>query len=193
MSETANTRRIIAQSFKELMMKKSFEKITVADITSNCGFNRQTFYYHFKDKYDLLNQIFYNEIICELTNGMTLTNWSDKCLVMLKTMKKDEKFYKNATKSANSEEFRNYIFAVYRDLFYDVIGRLAEEYTLRSFDRAFVSRFFAFGVAGTIIDWVENGMKESAESLTAHMTTIIDDCKSLVINRYMYNAPSQNR
>ena len=42
---------------KELMKRKSLEKITVSDIVQNCGLNRQTFYYHFQDKYDLVNWI----------------------------------------------------------------------------------------------------------------------------------------
>ena len=69
MSESITTKNAIAAGFRTLMEKKSFEKITISDITDECGLNRQTFYYHFKDKYDLLNWIFYNEIITLLTSG----------------------------------------------------------------------------------------------------------------------------
>ena len=34
--------------------KKSIDKITVKDITENCGYSSATFYRHFKDKYDLI-------------------------------------------------------------------------------------------------------------------------------------------
>ena len=55
MSEAAVTKKVIADGFRYVMEKKSFDKITISDITDKCGLNRQTFYYHFQDKYELLN------------------------------------------------------------------------------------------------------------------------------------------
>lgn len=47
MSESLITKKAIAAGLKELMKRKSFDKITISDITNECGLNRQTFYYHF--------------------------------------------------------------------------------------------------------------------------------------------------
>ena len=46
------TKRALEQSLKNLLLKKPLTKITVGDITDDCGINRMTFYYHFKDIYD---------------------------------------------------------------------------------------------------------------------------------------------
>ena len=59
MSQT--TKRALAQSLKHLMEQKPLEKITVVDISEDCGVNRQTFYYHFQDIYDLIEWIYINE------------------------------------------------------------------------------------------------------------------------------------
>lgn len=53
------TKNALAQAMKELMLEKKFEKISVTDICNQCGMNRKSFYYHFRDKYDLVNWIFY--------------------------------------------------------------------------------------------------------------------------------------
>ncbi len=42
---------------RKLLEKKTLDKITVKDITDDCGVNRQTFYYHFHDVYDLVEWI----------------------------------------------------------------------------------------------------------------------------------------
>lgn len=55
----ATTKFAIAFAFKELLLEKSIDKITINDITEKCGINRQTFYYHFHDIYELI------EWICE--------------------------------------------------------------------------------------------------------------------------------
>lgn len=62
MSESGITKKALAASFKELMKAKAFEKIRISDICDGCDLNRKSFYYHFKDKYDLLNWIFDTEI-----------------------------------------------------------------------------------------------------------------------------------
>lgn len=48
------TKRALEASLKNLLLKKPLSKITINDITEDCGINRMTFYYHFKDIYDLI-------------------------------------------------------------------------------------------------------------------------------------------
>ena len=55
--ESMDTKSILATALMELTSRKNFAKITIADITHVSGFNRQTFYYHFRDKYELLSWI----------------------------------------------------------------------------------------------------------------------------------------
>ena len=47
-------KEILADSFRELARQKPIDKITVKDITANCGYSQATFYRQFKDKYDLI-------------------------------------------------------------------------------------------------------------------------------------------
>ena len=48
------TKRALEASLKKMLLKKPVTKITISDITEDCGVNRATFYYHFKDIYDLI-------------------------------------------------------------------------------------------------------------------------------------------
>lgn len=48
------TREILTDSFKELVRSKPVDKITVREITENCGYSQATFYRQFKGKYDLI-------------------------------------------------------------------------------------------------------------------------------------------
>ena len=57
------------EKFKEL------SKITITNITKDCGVNRQTFYYHFKDVYDLLEWIYMNEVIQSMEGNDTYDTW----------------------------------------------------------------------------------------------------------------------
>ena len=48
------TKKALAASLKKLLEQKTLDKITVVDLAEDCGVNRQTFYYHFQDIYDLV-------------------------------------------------------------------------------------------------------------------------------------------
>ena len=57
------TKQALAAALKELIAERPFEKISVSDICDRCRMNRKSFYYHFRDKYDLANWIFDTEFI----------------------------------------------------------------------------------------------------------------------------------
>ncbi|MWV43032.1 TetR family transcriptional regulator [Paenibacillus sp. HJL G12] len=50
------TKALIRDALTELIEEKGFEALTVKDITSRAQMNRGTFYLHYRDKYDLLEQ-----------------------------------------------------------------------------------------------------------------------------------------
>nr|WP_318682878.1 TetR family transcriptional regulator [uncultured Acetatifactor sp.] len=57
------TKRALSSAFKELLESRPFSKISIGDICEKCEMNRKSFYYHFKDKYDLVNWIYYTEFV----------------------------------------------------------------------------------------------------------------------------------
>ncbi len=63
MADSSLTKKALAEAMKALMEEMPFDKINVAHICQRCGINRQSFYYHFRDKYDLVNWIFDVEFI----------------------------------------------------------------------------------------------------------------------------------
>ena len=69
-------KEILAESFREIAERKSIDKITVRDITENCGYSPATFYRQFKDKYDLIAWDYTRELQTILT-GMdgSKTEW----------------------------------------------------------------------------------------------------------------------
>ena len=47
------TKYALESSLKKMMLTKPLDKITIRDLTEDCGISRMAFYYHFKDIYDL--------------------------------------------------------------------------------------------------------------------------------------------
>ncbi|KOR83559.1 TetR family transcriptional regulator [Bacillus sp. FJAT-22058] len=60
------TRRLIMDAFIQLSMSKDFKDITIKDITTEATVNRATFYYHFTDKYDLLEKVLKEDLMTKV-------------------------------------------------------------------------------------------------------------------------------
>lgn len=75
MADSIITKQALSQALKELIRNHEFDKISVGNICEVCGMNRKSFYYHFKDKYDLVNWIYYTEFITVIQKNESLTGW----------------------------------------------------------------------------------------------------------------------
>ena len=71
------TKRALEASLKNLLLQKPLSKITISDITEDCGINRMTFYYHFKDIYDLVEWSCQEDASKQLGNGNRWTEIYD--------------------------------------------------------------------------------------------------------------------
>ena len=69
------TKRALEQSLKRLLATKPLAKITIADITEDCGISRMTFYYHFKDIYDLVEWCLEEDAASVLNGAQTVETW----------------------------------------------------------------------------------------------------------------------
>lgn len=174
MSDSLITKKAIVEGMKELTKKKAFDKITVSDIAEICGLNRQTFYYHFQDKYDLVNWIYYNEIIAAVVDGLTYENCMEKVLQMLNKMKADDYFYISTLKASVKNEFEESLFKVVRELFCDIISEIVEDFhaTMEEDEIKFIADFYSFGMTGMIISWASNGMKKSPEVISKQIKSL---------------------
>src|SRR5690554_4417034 len=106
MSDSQITKRALAASMKKLMEKLPMKKISISDIVKGCNMNRQSFYYHFKDKYDLVNWIFYTELIVTIKD-LPL----HKLQLLEKTCQyfyENKTFYKNAFSVTGQNSFSGY-------------------------------------------------------------------------------------
>ena len=97
------TKRALIASLKELMADKPLDKITVTDLTEHCGVNRMTFYYHFKDIYDLVEWACVEEATRALAGKKTYDTWQQGFLQILQSLQKDKLFYINLDRTISSE------------------------------------------------------------------------------------------
>ena len=102
------TKSALATSMKRLMRDNPFEKISVIDICRGCGMNRKSFYYHFKDKYDLVNWIFYMDFLASFAAHSYERGW-DLLVSVGELFYQEQEFYRAAFRIEGQNSFREYV------------------------------------------------------------------------------------
>ena len=75
-----STKESLGNALKKMLTIKPIDKITVKDLVEECGVNRQTFYYHFDDVYDLLEWVFEEDANRTLPQEILYANWRENVL-----------------------------------------------------------------------------------------------------------------
>lgn len=116
MADAVSTKQALAKGLKATLEHKSLDRVTVGDITTFCGLNRQTFYYHFEDKYALLNWIYYTELMLPLAEGSAPEDWPRRVARMLDRMREEGAFYRRALRGEGQRGFEALLTAMVREL-----------------------------------------------------------------------------
>ncbi|OJG69973.1 TetR family dihydroxyacetone kinase regulator [Enterococcus phoeniculicola] len=187
MSESKLTKKVIGDALMDFCEEKSFTKISIQDLTKKVGLNRQTFYYHFSDKHDLLRWVYFEHSLCYLkSENLSLENWEEQALKMLKAMKEKSTFYLN-TVTADPEILMNEFSEITQELFISLFNQMDEEKQLSEKDKYFYARFFSYGCSGVLTNWILEGYQESPLEIATQLFRLAQD-----IEFFSYRLYSQN-
>lgn len=94
--KTNETNYLILNSLIDLMHRKLLCDIFVKDIAQNANITRQTFYRHFKDKYDVINWYYDQEIESLFVSTLSLHGIHENLVIKFNKYKENLPFIKNA-------------------------------------------------------------------------------------------------
>ena len=167
------TKRALEASLKELLRHKPLDKITVSDLTDHCGVNRMTFYYHFKDIYDLVEWCCEEDAASALAGQKTYDTWQQGFLQILEALRKDKAFFTSVYRSISREQLENYLYRLTYDLMMGVVEERAAGMTVRPEDKEFIANFYKFAFVGLTLDWIKNDMKGDSQLLVDRLELVI--------------------
>lgn len=165
------TKKAIAYTFKDLLKKKSFSKITVNDIAKRCDINRQTFYYHFQDIRDLVEWICIEEVDRILDMGSEYETWEEKFLSIFNLMEDEKVFIINIYHSVSVEVLRKNISRLVYPIIYDEISRMAK--SLNEEDKVFITNFYKYSFVSIVLNWIENNMNENPNNIVNKVSNLV--------------------
>lgn len=179
-----DTKQALARSLKTLLLQKPLNKVTINDITDSCGINRMTFYYHFKDIYDLVEWICIEDARKVLSEKQTCDTWQQEFLNFFEAVQKNKPFIMNVYRSIHQEQVEKYVKPLMDHLILNVINEEPLSNQVPEEDKAFIAQVFSYMFVGLMLDWIKTDMREDPKRIVDRFATLIKGSISQALIRF---------
>ena len=178
------TKRAIEQSLKNLLLKKPLTKITINDIAEDCGINRMTFYYHFKDIYDLVEWACMEDARRALENNKTYETWQQGFLQIFEAVRENKPFIMNVYRCVRKEDVERYLNPLVDHLILGVIEEECAGMTIREEDKLFIARVYSYIFVGLMMDWIHADMAGDPREIVDRLAKLIQGSIPEALSRF---------
>lgn len=170
------TKRLMAQSLKKYMAKKPLAKISVREITEDSGVNRQTFYYHFEDIYDMVNWMYQEEAV-KLIEGLEgVLLWQDGILQLLQYIEENKEICLCTLNSLGHQHLKRFFYDDVHAIIEKTVFSIAEQMPNVSQDYGeFLTHYYSIALAAMVESWLLGDIKQTPEELIAFIDITIND------------------
>lgn len=172
MPKTSQTKLLLAQSLQQLMLTMPLEKISVNDIVEKAGVGRNTFYYHFADKYDLVTWYFQTGVTPFLFEHTKYGSWQDILLGLEEYFRQNKVFYQNALAYTGQNSLSEYIYDFMQKYNRQRLSECRPD--MRADELEFLSQFLAGAGMGVLMPWVRSGMERELSQQTGYLLALHD-------------------
>lgn len=183
------TKRALVQSLKNLLQQKPLSKITISDITEDCGISRVTFYYHFKDIYDLVEWACAEDAARALQNKKTYDTWQQGFVQIFHAVRENKVFVMNVYRCVNREQVEKYLVPLTDQLIMGVITERAAGMTVREADQQFIAQVYSYAFVGIMLDWIRDDMRADPEELVNRLAMVIHGGITQALERFRTDRP----
>lgn len=180
------TKRALEQSLKNLLLKKPLNKITVADIADDCGINRMTFYYHFKDIYDLVEWSCLEDAKRALDEKKTYDTWQQGLLQIFEAVQENKPFIMNVYRCVHAEQVEKYLQPLVDGLLIGVLDEESCGMTIRDEDKQFIAQVYSYIFIGLMLDWIKDNMREDPRQIVERRARLIKGSMAAAVARFRY-------
>lgn len=178
------TKRALEQSLKHLLLKKPLTKITINDIAEDCGINRMTFYYHFKDIYDLVEWSCMEDARRALEENKTYDTWQQGLLRLFEAVKQNKPFIMNVYRCVDRGQVEKFLSPPVDALVRGVINEEAVGMTVREEDRDFIARAYSYVFIGFMLDWIRDDMREDPAAIVDRLACLLRGSVKEALRRF---------
>jgi len=177
------TKKMIREVFIKMLNERPLDKITVTAITEECEINRNTFYYHYTDIYEILSEIFQTELGTVIDEYNDTLSWEESFLLAAKFALQNKKAIYHVYNSMQREELENYMYNVSGNVMIQYVDRVSDGISASSGDKKLIASFYQCALTEMVLRWIASGMKEDPDTIIRRIGQLFDGNITLSLKR----------
>lgn len=167
----ANTTKLALEaSLKKMLLHKKIDKITINDLTTDCGISRMTFYYHFKDIYELVEWVCVEDGRKALQGKKTYDTWQEGLCQIFEAVLENKPFILNVYSAVSREKIESYLNKLTYQLIENVVEEKSADARIEADEKRFIAEFYTYAFVGIMLDWIARGMKDDYREIADKMS-----------------------
>lgn len=158
------TEKAIKEAFLKLLNENPINKISVRTIVEECGINRNSFYYHFRDIPSLIEEIVTDAANALIQKYPSINSLDEAAEAAFQFALNNKKAVLNICNSANRHIYEQYLMSIceYVVKTYFETAFASEQGGINQVDKDILVHFARCELFGLYIDWINDGMKDDA-------------------------------
>lgn len=164
-----DTKKQIKEALVRLLEKRSFDGICIKDLTDECGISRNTFYYHYHDIYEVLEDMFADQTKKSIGDADTWELWEDGILQALEFAINNKRAVYHVYNSLNRRNLEQYLNRAMEPITMRFVKQQARGLKVSEEDEKMIVAFYKHGVTGVVLEWLDSGMKQEPEERIQRM------------------------
>lgn len=162
------TQKFIMSTFMQLLEGESLDKITVRDIVEECEINRNTFYYHYSDIYDLLDDVFRMETEKFMSEDIDEnTTFGEEYERAARFVLKYKRAILHIYDSKKRDVLQNYLETLAFSFISRFVKKEADGYGLSDEDIDYITGFYTHAIVGNTLGWIKRKLPSGQEKFIA--------------------------
>ncbi|SDB30776.1 TetR/AcrR family transcriptional regulator [Eubacterium oxidoreducens] len=154
------TQKAIKETFWKMLDEKPLSQITVKSLVEECGINRNSFYYHFKDLPDLIQSIVMEEAERIIEENPQIRSLEEAFNLVIEFSLHNRRAVLHIYNSVNRVIFEQYLQKLCEEVVRIYCEQVFGEYILEERDRIMVQNILKCECFGAVLLWLNDGMKE---------------------------------
>lgn len=167
------TKIALKESLKKLIAQKPLSKITVSDITDDCGVNRMTFYYHFKDVSNLIEWSIMEDAESSLGSDLSYKKWQDGLLKIFYAIRYNKEFFANIYANVDKKTAEGYINKHMKGIAESIVKEITAKSSISDESKARISTYYEYCLTSMVICWLEGNFNEEPEFLVEYASALL--------------------
>lgn len=181
------TKKALADALIKELQTKTIDKISIKDLTDQCGINRQTFYYHFTDIYALMEWTLKRYLIEKFqTQESNNTTTMDNIQYLISFLTDERRMLLNAYDNRNYIYYHQFLTNYLSPL---IKARVMEEPLASQLAEEkinFIVTAYTYALVGLAIDWINRGAPNDMQLYLNDLSILLgEDYISNVLERFV--------